>query len=374
LNDALRPLADPLAIQREALAVLRAHLGGTRTLYAEALDQEGTMYISTEDRDPGLVPMEGLVMRFQDFTPDGLAEAQAGRPLWRRDVRDEAPTPEQQAGYAAFGTRAWLMVPLVKNGRLVADLTVHSATARAWTAHDIALVQETTERTWAAVARARAEEALRASETQFRAVANLVPDLLWRSSPDSETTWYSQRWHEYTGQTLADAAGDGWKNVIHPDDQAESSRCYQAAIAAGQPLRLEHRIRSAQGEYRWFQVRATPLHNEHGAVTEWFGAATDIHDRKLVEDALRQSEEKYRTLFNTIDEGFALMEVLPDEHGRVTDLVWREANAGMERHAGLGGWVGKRATEIMPLLEQGWLDALTSVYQTGEPVRMEAYN
>jgi len=168
LTDALRQLADPLAIQREALAVLRAHLGGTRTLYAEALDQEGTMYISTENRDPGLVPMEGLVMRFQDFTPDGLAEAKAGRPLWRNDVLTEVHTPEQLAACATFGTRAWLMVPLVKNGRLVADLTVHSATAREWTAHDVALVQETTERTWAAVERAKAEETLRLHQQRTR--------------------------------------------------------------------------------------------------------------------------------------------------------------------------------------------------------------
>ncbi|WP_425291051.1 GAF domain-containing protein [Spirosoma linguale] len=91
------------------------------------------------------------------------------------------------------------------------------------------------------------------------------------------------------------------------------------------------------------------------------------------EEALRQSEAKYRTLFDSIDEGVAIVEVFPDEHGRVTDMIWREANPSVERQAGMGGWVGRRANEIVPHLEQAWLDAMTGVYQTGEPVRMEAY-
>ncbi|MCK8495192.1 hypothetical protein M0L20_25190 [Spirosoma sp. RP8] len=69
------------------------------------------------------------------------------------------------------------------------------------------------------------------------------------------------------------------------------------------------------------------------------------------------------------------MEVLPDQQGRVTDMIWREANAGVERNAGISGWVGKRASHpLMPHLEQAWPDAMTRVYQTGEPVRMEAYS
>lgn len=96
-------------------------------------------------------------------------------------------------------------------------------------------------------------------------------------------------------------------------------------------------------------------------------------ERAKAEEALRESEEKYRSLFESIDEGFALVEVFPDERGRVTDMIWREANPGVERHAGMSGWVGKRASEIVPNLEQEWLDAMTGVYQTGEPVRTEAY-
>ncbi|PQA59716.1 PAS domain S-box protein [Siphonobacter curvatus] len=97
-------------------------------------------------------------------------------------------------------------------------------------------------------------------------------------------------------------------------------------------------------------------------------------EKARIEEALQKSEEKYRTLFNSIDEGVAIVEVFPDPHGRITDLIWHEANPGVERHAGIGGWLGKRASEIVPHLEQDWLDAMSDVYQTGESVRMEAYN
>lgn len=73
-------------------------------------------------------------------------------------------------------------------------------------------------------------------------------------------------------------------------------------MVIGQPLHQEHRIRSAQGEYRWFQVQARALRNEHGAVTAWYGAATDIHARKLAELHLRRDAEAdaFRVRFHEV--------------------------------------------------------------------------
>jgi PAS domain S-box-containing protein len=97
-------------------------------------------------------------------------------------------------------------------------------------------------------------------------------------------------------------------------------------------------------------------------------------ERARAEAALRAEEAKYRTLFETIDEGFCLMELVFDEHGRIADIIYREANAAVETHAGLGDVVGKRASELFPRIEQHWLDSLTRVYQTGVPERTEGYN
>lgn len=93
-------------------------------------------------------------------------------------------------------------------------------------------------------------DALRESENTFRAIANLVPDLLWRNDAQGNATWHNQRWLDYTGQTPAEAAGDGWLQVVLPDDQARALANFQAALASGRPLQQELRMRSSSGEYR----------------------------------------------------------------------------------------------------------------------------
>lgn len=98
-------------------------------------------------------------------------------------------------------------------------------------------------------------------------------------------------------------------------------------------------------------------------------------ERARAEEALRTSEARYRTLFETMDEGFCLVEVVPDENGRVVDCIVREVNAAYARLSGHEGKdvLGRRATELMPNLERHWLDSLERVYKTGEPWRSEDY-
>ncbi|HLV02268.1 MAG TPA: PAS domain S-box protein [Acidobacteriota bacterium] len=138
----------------------------------------------------------------------------------------------------------------------------------------------------------KAQEILRESEERFRAVAELVPDLLWRSDPDGKSTWYNQRWMEYTGQTRVQAAGYGWIDVIHPDDRSRSLDNYERAVRTGQPLQQEHRIRRHDGVYRWFLVRAEPVRDVEGKILHWFGAATDVHEQRAAVESLEWRVEK----------------------------------------------------------------------------------
>ncbi|OON65276.1 PAS domain S-box protein [Hymenobacter sp. CRA2] len=284
LSDTLRAEPDADAVANRALRLLSKHLQLDRCYVARYRLEDDRADITHQTGNDRVPPMPASI-RPSDFP-------EAFRVVFDRTlvIEDFAQTKglsnTDRENIGALGLRA-MMAATLRNGENQPHLVIVavSAVPRRWTPGEIALLEEATERAWAAVERARAEEALRISEEKFRAVANLVPDLLWRSTPGSDTTWFNQRWYEYTGQT-PDAAGDGWTDAIHPDDRPTSAQRYRAAVADGEPLHQEHRIRSAQGGYRWFQVQARPLRNAHGDITDWFGAATDIHERKLAE--LRQ--------------------------------------------------------------------------------------
>lgn len=157
------------------------------------------------------------------------------------------------------------------------------------------------------------EKAMRRSEERFRAIADLVPDLLWRNNAKGKTEWCNQQWLEYTGLTQAEAVEDGWLNVIHPDDHKILRESFQEAIAAGNSLRLEHRIRRHDGDYRWFILETKPVKDRTGSILHWYGAATDIHDERISRDKLRRSEERFRFMANAVPQ----IVWITDSEGRV---------------------------------------------------------
>lgn len=223
--------------------------------------------------------------------------------------------------------------------------------------------------------RRRAEKALRESERRFRAVADLVPNLLWSCDSRGETDWYNRRWLEYTGQTFEEARVYGWLEVIHPDDRERSWRNFWSAVEGRRPLKQEHRIRSARGDYRWFLVRMDPLTGLEGEVVQWFGSATDIHEQRAFLRALAESEERYRTLFDSIDEAFALCEPVLTEDGSVTDYRFLEVNPAFETMTGIPGEraTGSTARELVPELEDWWVKVCEKVALGGESFRFENY-
>jgi hypothetical protein len=181
--------------------------------------------------------------------------------------------------------------------------------------------------------RHNAEAVVRSSEERFRAIAELVPDLLWESDPLGASRWYNRRWLEYTGQTLGQAKGYGWLDAIHPDDRERAGSMFRQAVGQGQALRQEHRIRrGSDGHYRWFLVQAVPVRDEAGTVVQWFGAATDVHEQRTALDALGGGEVQFRGLVEGVQD-FAIF--LMDAGNRIT--LW---NRGAER---IMGWTAAEA-------------------------------
>jgi PAS domain S-box-containing protein len=137
----------------------------------------------------------------------------------------------------------------------------------------------------------RAQEALAQSEQHLRDVIETIPATAWTWRPDGTNDFANQRWQEYTGLSLQDTSGFGWRTALHPDDVATHVRKWRESIATGTPFENEARLRRASdGEYRWFLHRGVPLRSQHGEIVKWYGTGIDIEDRKRAEEALLRTE------------------------------------------------------------------------------------
>ena len=110
----------------------------------------------------------------------------------------------------------------------------------------------------------KAFQETRALRDQFRLFIDTIPVMVWSAFPDGSLDFFNQRWVEYHGCSMEDLDPQGWQAVIHPEDRARADDKWRAGLAAGEPYEHELRVRRADGEYRWFLVRAVPLRDEHG--------------------------------------------------------------------------------------------------------------
>src|SRR6266436_572877 len=152
-------------------------------------------------------------------------------------------------------------------------------------------------------------EAARRSERELRDVVNTVPAHVWRTSPEGQVDFVNDRWLQFTGLALDEAFGWKWEAVLHPDDRTRVVADWHTALKNGRAIESEARVRRADGEYRWWFIRNVPLRDETGKLVRWYGTAIDIEDRKRAEQALRKSEERWRSVFENSAIGVALTDL-----------------------------------------------------------------
>src|ERR1700736_6025073 len=143
-------------------------------------------------------------------------------------------------------------------------------------------------------------EKLGQEAARLQTVIDTVPSFLWTSFPDGSKEYLNRRWYEYTGLSLEQGKGWGWKVVVHPDDLDQLVREWRALLDAPKPGELETRIRRYDGEYRWFLIRVVPQFDAEGNVVRWFGSNTDIEDRKRAEKKLLEDERELRRITDAI--------------------------------------------------------------------------
>ena len=166
--------------------------------------------------------------------------------------------------------------------------------------------------------RKQVAEELRLSETQFRALADAIQQLVWMAEPDGYVFWYNQRWYQYTGTTPEQMAGWGWQSAHDPTHLPAVLERWKHAIERGQPFEMEFPLRGADGVFRWFLTRATPVRNSEGKVSRWFGTSTNIHDQREVTRAMEASQEQLNAALTALTKAHDELELRVKE--RTTDL------------------------------------------------------
>jgi len=203
---------------------------------------------------------------------------------------------------------------------------------------------------------------------------------------------YNDAFREIAGEKHPRALGRSIREVW-PEVWPISGPIFAAVMDRAETVYLEDKLfpidRHGQREDAYFTLSYSPMRLEEGAVAGTLITLLEttrrVHQQQLLETerrraeaaaerehaALRESEERYRTLFERIDEGFCLIEVLFDPAGKAVDYRFLETNPAFERHTGLAGAKGKTAREVVPLLEASWFEAYGRIATTGVPERLE---
>jgi PAS domain S-box-containing protein len=248
LSDALRSLADPDAIQRAAATTLCEHLRADRALYGEVREDGDTVHVRVDHVREGVPSIVGDY-RLVAFGEDLAHRLRDGRTVVLDDAHVSSTLGvEELAQYASIQVRAHVTVPLVKEGRIAAVLSVHQATPRLWTGDEIALIEETAERTWAAIERARAEAAVRDSEARLE---DQLADATLLQSISAELV------HEDDQQQLYDRIVSAAMTIM--DSQfAALQRLHPERGTGGELELLSARGFDADGVRQWQWIDAGP--------------------------------------------------------------------------------------------------------------------
>lgn len=294
LNDQISSIDDQYEVMEIAARNVSKLLKVDTAGYGEVYEDRGVIIVERE-WSWGLITNEGKVEKIDQHAGPIIEALRRGQPAIIHDVRADPrlDDPRIQAFYSTINARSGFIVPILKNGRFIAEFYVYSSAPRDWTSDEVALVEDVAERTWLAIEKVRAETKLRETEARFKLIAESLPALVWIVKPNLELTYTNERWVTYSGLPPEEALGHSWQAAIHPDDWVRMTEELKPVMAHEIPYTTEVRYRSAEGEYRWHIIRAAPVHNAAtGEFKGWVGTSVDIHDLKMTEAALRVSEER----------------------------------------------------------------------------------
>ena len=307
LSDALRPLSDANDIQRTACRILGEHLKVSRVLYGDVVDEK--MVVISDNYVSGVPPIIATV-DVADFGEKLISAYKRLEKVIINDVQtDNRYSQLERDNFEAISVRANASMGLIKQGKWVAAFGMHHHAPKEWSRMEIALMEETGERTWAALERARAEESLRESEERLQLSLKCANIFTWEVNRETGETKCSDNCDEVLGFDIRTNSADNFL-TIHPDDKDAVLDAMALALNGTGPLDIEHRvIHPLTGEIIWVRAQGKLVDRRGYAQPVLIGVTENITARKQADETLRQNEMLLASVFKILPVGVGISDI-----------------------------------------------------------------
>ncbi len=217
----------------------------------------------------------------------------------------------------------------------------------------------------------RASDLLTESEERFSAIVRQTTAGMVQTDLTGKIVLANDRFCEVVGYRSDELLTMRLHDLTHAEDLPSSAELFQKTVTAGEPFAVEKRYVRKDGSDVWIHSTVTAILGADGKPKFILAVVLDISERRQTEQALSESEEKYRNLFNSIDEGFCVIEMIFDADEKPVDYRFLDINPSFEKQTGLTDAVGKTMLDFAPQMEKFWFEIYGKVALTGEPVRFE---
>ncbi len=352
-------------------AKIGAYFGLTRFTFADVEQSVDEVVVSHDwhrDDVPGLIGMH----RLADFVGEEfIRAARAGETIVVRDTADDARTNPET--FEAMQIASFVCVPLIRDGLWRSTLCLCHSAPYPWRPDEIELTRTLSERIWTRLEHLRSDETLRQRNAQFEALFNHAPLCVYLVDADFRIRHVNPMALPVFGN-IPDLIGRDFGEVMHilwaSERADETIRLFRHTLETGAPCyvpeQIERRADLQVTEYYEWQINSIPLPDGSQGVVCYF---RDISEPVRAQQQIVASEQRYRNLFNSMDEGYCIIEMIFDELGKPVDWIYLEVNPAFGKLTGLHEAAGKRVLELIPDHEAHWLETYGKVALTGEAIR-----